>query len=315
MTVWYEERTARDPNTGGAATDGVSLQLFDYTDTDYVTPLVVTDINGLSLDKIVAHGGVFAGFNGPDAGHVRYKADNGDVGVWEAWSAVRDQAQTAAEAAQTAQSQVQDIADTVTNSPAILPAGGDTGDILTRGPDERTGVWAPPGTGGGVAETWDTLPGKPTTFPPSGHTHPSSQISDASSMGRSMMTIGGADAARALIKAAPDSVVSFPGFGTDGTHAATGNHTHSASSLSFTPSGSITATNLQTAVQQAAALGGSTGAPDPSFVFVRRYASGAWPVRGRDDGICDWQGPASAGMPPSGGSYAIAGTDERTVTP
>lgn len=313
MTVWYEERTARDPNTGGAAQDGVTLQLFDYTDTAYGTPLVVTDINGLSRDTIVAHGGIFDGFNGPDAGHVRFKAGNGDVGVWEAWAGVRDAAETARDAAQAAQSAAQDAADTVSNSTSILPAGGDVGDVLTRGTDEHTGVWAPPGSGGGVAATWGTLPGKPSTFPPSAHTHPSSQISDATTVGKSLMTASGTDAARTLLKAAPDSTVSFPGFGSDGTHAAPGNHTHTASSLTFVPTGSLTATDLQGAVQQAAAMGGSAGAPDPSFLFVRVYASGAWAVRGIDTGVADWQGPASAGNPPTGGSYAKPG-DRRTVT-
>lgn len=56
-------------------------------------------------------------------------------------------------------------------------------------------------SGGSSAVTWDDVTGKPTSFPPSAHTHTASQISDASNVGRSVLTAADAAAARTAIGA------------------------------------------------------------------------------------------------------------------
>ena len=110
------------------------------------------------------------------------------------------------------------------------------------------------GTGGSVS--WDTLSGKPTTFPPTSHTHPVSQVSDASDVGKAVMKAADAAAARTAIGAGTGNGTSNLTIGTTGSTAAPGNHAHAASAVTFTPAGSLTATDVQAAIQQAATMGG-----------------------------------------------------------
>lgn len=56
-----------------------------------------------------------------------------------------------------------------------------------------------------VAADWSTLTGKPSTFPPSAHTHPASEISDSTTVGRAVMTAVDAAAARTAIGAGTGS--------------------------------------------------------------------------------------------------------------
>jgi hypothetical protein len=84
-----------------------------------------------------------------------------------------------------------------------IPAGGATGQALVKiaNTDFATG-WADVEGGGGGASTWDDITGKPSTFPPSAHTHPASEISDSTAAGRSMLTAANAAAQRALLNVA-----------------------------------------------------------------------------------------------------------------
>lgn len=164
------------------------------------------------------------------------------------------------------------------NTPPALPPGGTQNvDILWRGPTERTGVWAPPptGTGGGGSSDWNDITNKPTTFSPSPHTHNSGQISDSSTVGRAVLTAADAQTARAAIGAGTGNGTSNLTIGTTSTTAAAGNHTHVASAIPFTPTGSLTATNVQDAIGQSALSGGGSGT---SAVMVWEYTSGAYPT-------------------------------------
>lgn len=50
-----------------------------------------------------------------------------------------------------------------------------------------------------IAPTWTNVSGKPSTFAPSAHTHPASEISDSTAAGRSMLTAANAAAQTALL--------------------------------------------------------------------------------------------------------------------
>lgn len=123
----------------------------------------------------------------------------------------------------------------------------------------------------GAPDVW------PSTFPPSPHTHSVQQLSDASPLGRQLITAADVQSARAAIQAAPSSTVSFPGFGTTADKAAPGSHVHSAQSVTFTPTGTITANNVQDAIIQAALTGGGTST-NPTTLLVVKYASGGYPA-------------------------------------
>jgi hypothetical protein len=122
---------------------------------------------------------------------------------------------------------------------------------------------------------WSVITNKPTTFAPAAHTHPSGQISDSTVTGRAVLMAPDQQSARVAIGAGTGNGTSNLVIGTTATTAAAGNHGHTASSLTFVPSGSITATDVQTAIQQAAATGGGTGT---SAVYVWRYSAGGWPT-------------------------------------
>lgn len=295
----------------GSLVSNATFKVYAKGDTAFATPLQAYDLTGSPTTVRSGPWGALLSFQVDDQPQVVLVDDaSGLPTVVKSFDGLMALAAAAQAAAENAAAQVEDLA----NAPSVLPAGGSTGDVLTRGSSEHSGVWAPPASGGGAAATWGTLPGKPSTFPPSAHSHMLTDIDDASTIGKAIMKAADAPAVRTAIGAAPSTVVSFPGFGTSGTTAAPGNHQHSASQIPFTPSGSITATDVQAAIGQAAASGGGTGTADPNAYFVRDYTSGAWPVRGRTDGVCRWRGPASAGAPPNGGNYAKAGVDERGVT-
>jgi hypothetical protein len=124
----------------------------------------------------------------------------------------------------------------------------------------------------GVNTDWSNIQNKPTTFPPTTHTHTATQVSDSTQVGRAVMTALDQQSARAAIGAGTGNGTSNLTLGTTATTAAAGNHGHAASSVSYTPSGAVTATDVQAAIQQAAALGGTAA----SELKIVRYVSGAY---------------------------------------
>ena len=130
---------------------------------------------------------------------------------------------------------------------------------------------------GGTSGTadWSTITNIPSTFPPSAHTHPVSQVSDMTTVGRAVAVAPDAQTARAAIGAGTGNGTSNLILGTSSTTAAPGNHTHSAANLIFTPAAGNTATDVQSAIEQAMGTGSIGGA---SSIFVWQYAGGAWPV-------------------------------------
>lgn len=135
----------------------------------------------------------------------------------------------------------------------------------------------PAQTGGivGAPSTW------PSLFPPMGHTHPVSQLEDASSVAKAFLQARDAQEARAAIGAGTGNGTSNLQLGSGGTQAAPGNHGHNADTLTFTPTAGspITATTVKAAIEQAAATGGGGGGgTGTSSVLVVKFASGQYPA-------------------------------------
>lgn len=173
----------------------------------------------------------------------------------------------------------EDLAVGLEAAPAILPAGGTSGDVLYRA-GERQGQWAPAPAGGGTGGVVDwndpsSILNKPDTFPPSSHQHTAGQISDSTTVGRAVLTALDAQKAREAIGAGTGSGTSNLALGSTGTTAAPGNHSHFASTLTFIPTGPLTAQNVQDAILQAANTGGVSGA---SQILIWRYSAGGWPT-------------------------------------
>ena len=142
-----------------------------------------------------------------------------------------------------------------------------------QGPQGIQGPIGPAGPAGSGGGDWNTLLNKPSTFPPSAHSHTATEISNATAVGRSVLMAVDAQTARAAIGAGTGNGTSNLTLGTTATTAAPGNHTHTALNVGFTPAAGLTATDVQTAIQQAASMGGSSVAN----VLIWRYASGAYP--------------------------------------
>ena len=297
--TWYAYHAypAVDPATRELIASGAEGFIYAPTDTEFTTPLPIFDLAGAPLASVtVGDIPVTTEFQVEDAPEVRWKsgsyiltltsssgliemAQGADTKAQSALDGLADLASTLSSAsidAATALAIATAVQDSLASADQFLPAGGADGDILYRA-GERAGVWAPPpqstgGTGGAV--DWSSIQNRPDTFPPSAHTHTASQVSDATTVGRSVMTAASAQAARAAIGAGTGNGTSDLKIGPTATDAAAGNHAHPAAAINYTPAGGITATNVQDAIAQAAQTGGS-GA---SQVYVWRYTAGAWPV-------------------------------------
>jgi hypothetical protein len=161
----------------------------------------------------------------------------------------------------------------------------------------------------GVSTDWTNIQNKPTTFAPSTHSHTATQVSDSTATGRALITALDAQAARAVIGAGTGNGTSNLQLGTTGTTAAPGNHGHAATGVSYTPQGNITATDVQAAIQQAAATGGSAAAAELKIV---RYVSGAYEsLPAAPDAawkVVEYRGP-TAPTPPGTLAYAAVQFD------
>lgn len=264
----YPPRPAVD-NATGELVPNATFQVFDPADVGRLTPIEFKDITGLprttlsstrqsltetivvtDLPQIVIKSGT---------SEVLIESPQALLDATEAALAAAVAAQAAAEAA--AISSAQAAADTATLADsAVYFVDGNAPDDTGNAPSSGSG-------GGGGSVTWGTLDGKPDTFPPSGHTHPRSEISDASTLGRDIMGGTTAQQIRTLIGAGTGNGTSNLVIGTTGTTAAAGNHTHSQ----YVDS----AQAATIADQRIAASGGGSGGGQ---ILVWRYQSGAYPT-------------------------------------
>jgi hypothetical protein len=133
-------------------------------------------------------------------------------------------------------------------------------------PDEDGNVNSS-GGGGGSTVTWATLPDRPDTFPPSGHTHLRSELSDISPLANQFLGDATAQEMRARIGAGTGNGTSNLQLGTTATTAAPGSHTH--------PQYVDAAGAAAIADSRIAASGGGSGGGQ---ILVWEYRSGAYPA-------------------------------------
>lgn len=79
--------------------------------------------------------------------------------------------------------------------------------------------------------SWADVTGKPDVYPPESHTHPSTDISDATATGRSVLTAESQAAARQAIGAGTSDLT----LGTSSSTAARGDHSHTAAEVGAAP--------------------------------------------------------------------------------
>lgn len=178
-----------------------------------------------------------------------YHAGSGNRGEIDFEEQLRDQARAAQVAAEAA------LALTLAYEPgSVLSVNGQTGHVTIA-------------TGDGSSVTWSTLPDRPDTFPPSGHTHLRSEIRDASSLGQQILSAPDQQTFRTLIGAGTGNGTSNLALGTSSTTAAPGNHTHAQY---------VDSAQAATIADERIAASGGTGGG--GSVLVWRYASGAYPT-------------------------------------
>jgi hypothetical protein len=306
----YDSQIAIDQSTEQIARNAAG-HVYATTDTAFATPLTVTDLAGVTRSEIIANSfGLIEEFRVEDYKVVVWKSGDFKTQLSSISGIIAD-----ADAARTAAEQAfTDLQAYIAANPGTLPSGRQPGQILGVLGDGTLG-WVAPTVGGGsgilnAPAVWPTASPWPVPL----HTHPATAIADSTTVGRAVMTAPDAAAARVALAAAPSSVVSFPGLSsTDPTKAAPGGHTHGASTIPFTPTGAISATDVQGAIQQAAATGGTATLPT-GVTVTRIFSSGAYPPRGTlaAGTIVIWRGPV---WPTIGGLYMDATLDTYLATP
>jgi hypothetical protein len=282
-TDYFDYALAIDPNAG-VVIPNATAQVYAITDVAFASALDITDVTNVPLVQLKASPtGVFPPFK-VVAGDTQVFAVTPAglvtplTSVFGSHGAAAEAA--AAEAAASAAAAAAS-AEEATQGGAALPPGGLTGQALVKAsPVDGDAIWASISGGGGTTlisySQIIALPGYPTAFAPTPHTHPVSGISDSSPVGRAVMVAADQQAARAAIGAGTGNGTSNLTLGSASTQAAPGNHSHNASAIAFTPVGSLTATNVQLAIEQAS--GGGGGGGGTSSVLVWRYGSGAYPT-------------------------------------
>lgn len=106
-----------------------------------------------------------------------------------------------------------------------------------------------------------------------------------------------------------------------GTTASRNTHVHAASTVTVTPSGTLSSTTVQAALLEILAqlevlealVAAGAGVVPAGFVVVRRYVSGAWQARGTlpVGTVVWWVGPGGVALP----TDYLSGTDAIYSTP
>jgi len=374
MSVWYDPRAAINPDGTVSVTD-VDVQFFDVSDEAHANPLTVEDANHLATNKLQVQNYILPGFWGPDSGTVVAVAGNLVTPV-TAVAGLRDDAAASREAAESAAAAASGAV-----ASAVLGVTAGANVTVDNTDPQHPKISATGGGGGGTALTSyvgqvETLSDYPEDFPPEAHTHPIdevtglssalngkantthshpvSQISDATSLGRSLMQVADASSARDLIGAGTGSGSSDISWGTipgqpaviaagasaQAARAAIGAGT---SSLAL---GTAAGTALEaTATAQAATklansrtinghpfdgtqnvtlsasdlsagtLNYAVATPGSRFTILRDGTS-AWPARPSDraDIFFDWEGAGDDPAIVSSGTGGMRAGDHRIVT-
>lgn len=267
----FDGIVALNPATGLPEPNGTG-QVYALADTGLTTPLTVRSLSGITTTTVTSGPlGAVTVFVTEDHPRVRWVSGGQQI-VLTSFDGLLADAIAARQAAIGALTELQAF---VGEHEGIdFPAGGAPGNVLTLdSAGERR--WLPPTEGGGGSGIAGAPSIWPTEFKAAEHTHPSSQINDTTTLGRNLMKALDQADARRIMGAGTGNGSSNLRLGTSSSDAAPGDHTHSAGAIRFTPGGGITAEDLQTAVLQAAAMGG--GGSGTSEVMVVTYRSGAYP--------------------------------------
>lgn len=297
---YYDYALAIDP-TAGVVIPNATAQVYAVDDISFETPLSITDITGSVLAELKASPtGVFPPFR-VTSGETQVMART-PAGVvtpltstFGSHGEAAEAAQAAAEAsAAEAAASAAAAADSASQADNGLPPGGAIGEVLVKtGAEDRVVGWTSLGAGGlTLYSQVQALTGYPLSFPASPHTHPVSQLSDSSAIARQVMQAATATDIRNLIGAGTGNGTSNLTIGPLATQAAAGNHAHSAGSVQFAPSGVITASDVQTAIEQAAGTGGVT---NDSVVIARDWDGTGTPARGAVGSltVIRWRSPVA----------------------
>lgn len=305
----YEHAPFLVLDEAGRPAPGAVGNFYAREDTTFSLPLEITDTGGVSIPSVTANDlGVCGAFK-TDRIVVVFKS--GSLPPFEMVS-TQGILELLTEQTEITEQVLEDLQTYVAENPSALPAEGRTSGRVLSLDSALEPMWQDPTVG--ASGDWSTISNKPELFPAASHTHQASQVSDSTTVGRALLTASDAAAARAAIGAGTGSGTSNLTLGTTGSTAAPGNHSHGAGAVTFTPSGPITATDVQGAIVQAAALGGGGSATMPAGNVIEiKYSGSSYPVRGTQPTgtVVYWVGPV---QPTIGGQYAVAGTDRWLVT-
>ena len=253
---YFDVKLALNPETGNTV-PGAVAQVYAADDTSFTSPLAITDLTGVPLGALIASPtGIYPAFR-VVSGLQRVVAKSGPLIT----------PITSAEGSRGPKGDPGDAGS------GVDPSGSAPGQVLTStGPSSEPQWRDAPASAGiqGAPSAW------PSAFPPDTHTHGIGAITDVTDVGRQLAKATTAQEARAAIGAGTGNGTSNLTLGTTSSTAARGDHSHTAAAIPFTPTGPITAQNLQDAVVQAAATG--SGGGGTAQVQVLRFASGAYPA-------------------------------------
>jgi len=320
MVDAFSTQFAYDPETEQLV-KGATFEVFAVDDTSYSTPLAVTDpVSGAAInplkstsntgalpqfrvegdpEEVILKSGTFVtrlqsdyGRRGP-AGPSAYEqaVQAGYEGTEEQFTSLLAQTGSAVVGAEAVEGHlILQTADGNTVDVGVVGQKGDPGDPGQGVPPLETGfegnvilhggsspVWGPAPGG-----SWDSITGKPVTYPHAQHNHTIAELRNGSSplatFIMQLLAAANPAAARALLEAAPNTVVSFPGFGTTPNTAMRGDRQFTAAEITApaNPEAGLTAGTVQSQLAEAAKQGGTAA----KNILLWRYASGSYPALG-----------------------------------
>ena len=267
----YEQLSAYDAPSGAIARNAVG-QVYATTDTTFTTPLPVRDLADVPMTSLTSNNdGIIPPFKVEDHKVVNWKSGPYIFPVASIEGFILDN-EAAVSAAQAAQAAAEDAA-----SRSALPARIAVGNVVT---ETATGWASLPPTGGSGGTTIEGAPAVwPSTFPPTSHSHTTSDLRNTSAAPlatpvANLLNAGDQAAARAAIGAGTGNGTSNLTLGTTATTAMPGNKVFGANEVTVTPTTDLPQTNVQAALNDLATRAGS-GA---SNIMVVVYRSGAYPA-------------------------------------
>ena len=254
MDYIFPPRPAVDPVTGALAKNAI-LTPYAPSDTSFTTPLTLKDPSGLPVSVVrTNYLGLTETVTSTD----------------EPVLILKDGSFTTSIESPTGMLAATQAALSLVESAAAVAAQAVEGAVffVDGNPPDSTGNAVSSGTGGGGGTvTWGTILDRPDTFPPSGHTHLRSEISNATQLGRDILGAATPQGVRTMIGAGTGNGTSDLQLGTTASTAAPGNHTHSQY-VDAAQAASIADSRI-------AASGGGSGG---GSILVWEYRSGAYPA-------------------------------------